>query len=297
MKRIFLACVLALVSLPALADTVMSMVSSDATEWVGRGQSKTYTNANATFLVAGDRMRLTVRVAGTDGKTWDLRLKAPVNDEFRPYEYWFAEREGFETGRAPSMDFSGDGRACADVYGSFTIRQIGYDANGKVNMLEATVLQRCDSAEGPPLAVVLMYRAPQLNFSMKSEAIDTYVGLGQTVRLYGDTSIFSIGSPGPTEQIYVSGLGTSFFITLELPYGHERFQKGTYVTMSRATGNLGGMDFSMGSRGGGGYGKLEILSITYDSIYLKQISARYWFYADPARTRLLRSGNFNLVTQ
>lgn len=294
MKRFFLTCLLAFAAVPAYADTVMAIASSDATEWIGQGQAKTYTNANATFTVTGDRTRATVRVVGADGKTWDLRLKAPVGRQLTPREYWFAERESSETGRAPGMEFSGNGRACGDVYGDFRIRQIGFDANGKINLLEASVLQRCDSDQAAPLAIVVMYRAPRLSFALDSKPTD-YIGQGLKYTQYGDTSLFSLtgGTGGFTFR--VEGLGVEWTLLFATPYNEQFYRKGTFLTYETATGLIGGMNMFGNGRGGGArYGKLEILSVTYNAQGdITQLSARFWFYQDEYRTQLVRSGGIN----
>lgn len=295
MKAFLLACALALAALPARADTVMAIVSSSPSEWVGQGQTKTYTNANATFTVSGNNTKLQLRVAGTDGKTWDLVLKAPVGDTFRPHEYWFAEREGFETGRAPSMDFSGDGRACGNVYGDFKIRQISYDAHGNVSTLEATVLQRCQSENAAPLAVTVLYRASKLSFSVIAAPGDW--GPGLNVTLYNDVSrITGSGDALGTVYFTFSGMGLEFNMPLTPPPGQARFQKGMYLTERFQSGASAGMD-QYGNNVGGdtSYGRLEIISITYDpnGYEVRQLTARYTFYTDATRTKVTRSGGIN----
>lgn len=295
MKAFLLACALALAALPARADTVMSIVSASPSEWVGQGQSKTYTNANATFTVSGNNQRLQLRVVGTDGKTWDMVLKAPVGSTFRPHEYWYAEREGFEAGRAPSMDFSGNGRACGEVYGDFKLRQIGYDARGNVNMLEAAVLQRCEKEDAPPLAVTVMYRAAKLSFSLASSPED-WVGAGVNTTLYNDVATFEVNGNGQGAVILeVAGKGLDYTMMLVPPVGQARLAKGIYDTVRMPGSSLAAMDqFGNGRGDNESWGRLEVLSVTYDAADdVRQFSARYTFYKDATRTKVVRSGGVN----
>lgn len=297
MKAFFLACVLALAAVPAHADTVMAIVSSDATEWVGQGQQKTYTNANATFTVTGNRSRLQVRVAGTDGKTWDLFLKAPVGETFRPHQYLDAEREGYETGRAPSVDFSGDGRACNQVYADFSIRQIAFDSLGRVSALEASVLQRCESETAAPIAIVVMYRMPKLAFTLASTMNDWEVLGGRKWAMYNDTTIFELTGNASSINSVVDGMDNAYWrIGVGLSAG--TFQKGIYLTHSDLPGGQAPammyLDTPVLPYRRSEFGKLEILTIAYANGEVTQLSARFWFYSDQARTVLLRSGTLNL---
>lgn len=294
MIRFLLACALGLASFAARADTVLSIVSSNATEWVGQGQSLAYTNANATFTVTGTRSRMQLRVVGADGKTWDVRLKAPVGQVLRPRRFQLAEREGFETGRAPSLDFSGDGRACGDVFGEFSIRQIGFDATGRVNLLDASLIQRC-VPEAPPLAAVIMYRAPKLSF--KFDSTSDFVAGALSTQLYGDTALFNVATATPRYFHYgARGNGTEWMFHFTAPPYEDVFHTGMYLTTFDNVVGEATMSMSYGSLANHNLGRLEILSIAYDSNReIVQLSARYWFYGDAARTKPVSVGTINFV--
>lgn len=290
MLRLLFACLLAMAAFPSRADTVLSIVSSAPSEWVGQGKSLTYTNANATFTVTGDRTRVLVRVVGTDGKTWNVRFKPRAGEFLRVHRFWQAEREGFETGHAPGMDFSGDGRSCGDVYGDFGIRQIGFDAAGKVNLLEASVLQRCNTPDAPALAAVLMYRAPKLSFSVDTSPTSAFGG--RSARLYNDLATFSFS--GTQLFLLRADGGTSYWhLMFQLPYGETEFRKGMYYTYDHQVGTLAGLSLGSDGVGDGGWGKFEVLTVSNYAGLPTQMSARFWVYRDEARTQLVYSGTFN----
>jgi hypothetical protein len=51
----------------------------------------------------------------------------------------------------------GDGRACGQSYGSFTIKQIEFDQRGELLTLQVTFVQRCESPDAGAFRGTLDY--------------------------------------------------------------------------------------------------------------------------------------------
>lgn len=286
MKGFLTTCLLLLATGPALAQqTVVSFSSGGMDDWVGQGQTKAYTPVNGYIVVAGTRGSgaVSVQVSGNDGKWWDLHLKAPIGEQLVPREYFFAERAVFTTGRSPGLDFSGDGRGCNEIYGSFAIRQIAYDSAGNISMLEASALQYCETPATSPLALVVRWRAPYKSFTVASESSKEWVGQGIKKKYFNDTSTLGI-STGAIDYFHfvVSGMRDHWMVTLSPPLGQTYFKKGTYYTLRSRAGTLAGMDISANSRGcNQSSGRLDIIDIAYRADgTVSRLYADFSFYCE-----------------
>ncbi|MEW2146605.1 hypothetical protein AB0869_27720 [Micromonospora vinacea] len=132
----------------------------------------------------GDIHRLNVTSAST---YWSISLAAPVGEQLHPGNYPNAERAGFQTGRAPGLDVSFGSSGCNQVHGRFTIHQIGFDAAGTINMLEATFVQRC-SPGSPAVSGTLKYKATPLSY--RWTLTDQEPATAETHTYRGATSTF-----------------------------------------------------------------------------------------------------------
>jgi len=162
---ITLGAVALLAATPAsAAPAPESSLSWSIDPWDGEGEPVTgvFREPDATFQSLRDRNIHRVNVSS--GNTfWSISLAPPVGEQLHPGNYPNAERAGFQTGRAPGLDVSYGSSGCNQVYGRFTIHQIGYDAAGTINMLEAAFVQRC-SADGPAVRGTLKYKATPLSY-------------------------------------------------------------------------------------------------------------------------------------
>ncbi|MEU4677456.1 hypothetical protein [Micromonospora sp. NPDC023737] len=136
--------------------------SIEPSDGQGEPLSGVLTEPEASFqsLRDGNIHRLNVSSAGP---YWSISIAPPVGEQLHPGIYPNAERAGFQTGRAPGLDVSYGSSGCNEVYGRFTIHQIGYDAAGTINMLEATFVQRC-SPGAPAIKGTLKYKATPLSY-------------------------------------------------------------------------------------------------------------------------------------
>ena len=136
----------------ATAQTVrtgsLSFVS-DPGDPMGLGESHSYdTTAGDTMTVFGSdgNNRVQVNVSGVNGDWWQLILAAPQGP-LVPGTYSGATPVSDPVPGTPSMEFSGNGRFCSQITGSFTVVNADFGTNGYVQRFDATFEQFCDGAE------------------------------------------------------------------------------------------------------------------------------------------------------
>src|SRR4030088_1604163 len=118
--------------------------TSDPSDAVGSGQSKSFTPPNARFVVepgtAPDYVQLVVE---RGGDYWSIDIAAPIGHALAVGTYDHAGELSARTGTTPILMVYGEGRACGRSTGSFTITQIAFDQQGRLVALQATFVQRC----------------------------------------------------------------------------------------------------------------------------------------------------------
>ncbi|MFK0170393.1 hypothetical protein ACIQU5_16445 [Streptomyces sp. NPDC090306] len=229
------------------AVTKYKQVSAEG-DYVGQGQTLSYTPATAAVTVSGNAGDAQLSVS-TDTDWWNVELAAPQGETLHPGVYRNAERAPLRTGRSPGLDVSGSGRGCNEVFGQFSINQIETDpSTGAITLLDATYTQRCESATAPTLKGVVKYRAYPLSYAYTSDAGD-YIGAGGKATYTGSTSTFSAGPYGDGVRYAVSGKRDDWSATLTPPTG-EQFQVGrTYQAERFASTGTAGLDVDGDGRG------------------------------------------------
>jgi hypothetical protein len=204
---------------------------SEAGDYIGGGQTRSYPAPPATISVSGTAADLTVAVT-SGGDWWYIDLGAPRGETLHPGTFRDAERDAFRTGRSPGLDVFGNGRGCNQVFGQFTVDQIESDPSGSIAVLDAHFTQRCESATAPRLTGTVHYRAFPLSYHFASDAGD-YIGAGQTRTYTNSTSTF--GLTGTTDGITytVSGQRDDWRVELAPPAG-EPLHVGSYTGAQRA---------------------------------------------------------------
>ncbi|MGO1071586.1 hypothetical protein [Lysobacter sp. CA199] len=257
-----LALASALIAPTALADTLFSF-SSQPGDPIGLGESKTYTEADATLSVDGDSRHAIVRVEqGSD--QWYISLGAPPAQSFQLQRYPEAENPTRRTGRAPYVYLSTNGRRCNDAWGEIRIRQFATDASDRITALEALVLQRCEAAEAPVLAGVIRYNTAPLSLALDSDPGD-YVGQGLNKDYYGDSSVFQLWGSAQGLGYTASGRRDRWSAELLPPLG-QALRVGTFPIAEAADAVHAGFRFERPDRrcpriSGG---SLQIQSIQFD---------------------------------
>lgn len=215
------------------------------------------------FSVSGNSTNLTIFI-NNSSTFWNVSLSAPSGEKLHPGIYSKAERAPFRTGRSPGIDISGDGAGCNEVWGNFTINQIATDSTGKVNLLDATFLQRCESETAPALKGSIKLNALPLTFSFVSDAGD-YIGSGESKSYTNSSSIFSLTGSDTSFTYSVSGLRDNWNASISAPIG-QKLKVGTYSTARFNDETHAGLDFSGNGRGcNSSTGQLKISAIDVDS--------------------------------
>ncbi|MDP3846343.1 MAG: hypothetical protein Q8R10_07970 [Pseudomonas sp.] len=147
---------LATVSQTALAESIL-VLKSDKGDYIGGGINSTYTDKLTTFKYSGNYNNgITVNINTGTTSWWTLNLAAPNNEKLKPGLYKGAERFPFQKTTYPGLDFSGNGRGCNTLTGSFNVSDVSYDTGGTLKSLSATFEQHCEGAV-PALRGTLTY--------------------------------------------------------------------------------------------------------------------------------------------
>jgi hypothetical protein len=126
--------------------------SSEPGDYIGGGQSLSFTPDSATFNVSGseDRREFHLQLFPTAGSFWFLDLAAPLGQQLQPGTYEGATRWPFQSPTQPGLSFSGDGRGCNTLTGRFVVLEAKYGPAGYIERFHATFEQHC---EGGPAAL------------------------------------------------------------------------------------------------------------------------------------------------
>jgi hypothetical protein len=129
---------------------------SDAGDYIGQGETRSYTPANAIFSIAlAGHHVIRVDVFGNDGEHWSMAVGRPRGDLLMPGFHY--DRDG--PGEA-GMDVSGASRACNDVTGSFEVHALRIDDLNEPVSLRVTFEQVCGPGPGPGLRGTFSWQHP-----------------------------------------------------------------------------------------------------------------------------------------
>ncbi|MCP4492203.1 MAG: hypothetical protein GY820_33575 [Gammaproteobacteria bacterium] len=128
------------------ADTTIELVS-DPGDYIGQGQSYSYDDNNASITYSRNYDNgITVSINNLPGDPsllWTFNLAAPGNAEIQPGVYEGAERFPFQGIENPGLSFTGNGRGCNTLEGSFEVYDVTYDGGGDVTALSVSFEQHC----------------------------------------------------------------------------------------------------------------------------------------------------------
>lgn len=133
------------------------VLRSERGDRVGQGRTYRYSAANATIVASGNRRRVHFAILGR-GDRWDADFEAPADDILAPGLYRHAARYPFNDD-APGLAFSGNGRGCNEITGSFRVLRARFGPGGALRSFAVRFTQRCDGGKGV-LRGDLRYRVP-----------------------------------------------------------------------------------------------------------------------------------------
>src|SRR5262249_62435249 len=119
---------------PAWAQTSTLYLMSQPGDYVGGGQTVTYTDADGAFTASGIGAN-TVEFSFTSSDSahfWYVDLAAVRDQPVVPGMYEGATRYPFQSPTHAGLDISGDGRGCNESTGRFVVLEASFDAGGNV---------------------------------------------------------------------------------------------------------------------------------------------------------------------
>src|SRR5262249_51247252 len=208
-------CVLLLLGLvsSAAAQTFTMYLVGQPGEWITLGQTRTFTQDNASLYFIRRNSFDGVTFNGVDfgildsaGSLWDVSFNSPLAAAFVADNYEDAQRFPFNSPTKPGLIQSGEWRSCSYVDGRFIVREVVYGANNDVLSLAVDFVQQCDFT--PPLVGFIRYNStiplvvPTPNAAAGSDLV---VDEGQTVQLDGSNSSDGDGSIVAYRWLQLSG--------------------------------------------------------------------------------------------
>lgn len=125
-------------------------LQSDPGDYIGQGQNYSYTDDNAEITYSrnyDNGIRILIRnLPNEPSLSWTLNMAAIGEVELVAGEYLGAQRFPVPNAQSPGLSFSGQGRGCNNLTGSFEISEVSYDSNGDVLSLRASFDQYCDES-------------------------------------------------------------------------------------------------------------------------------------------------------
>ena len=135
--------------------------TSDRTDYIGEGQSKSFASPTAQFVVEPgtqrDYLQLVVQRAD---EYWSIDIAAPTGHALQVGTYENLVGPELRSSQTGVLFVYGEGRACDRNFGSATIKQILFDQQGRLLALQATFVQHCESADAGAFRGTLTYGRP-----------------------------------------------------------------------------------------------------------------------------------------
>jgi hypothetical protein len=245
-------------------------LQSDAGDYIGGGRTFEYTQANAIIRVNPASNVVHISVQGDE--LWYGDFAVPAGVPLRTGTYTGATRFPFNAQESPGLAWSGEGRGCNTLAGSFTIDTLGY-AGGALTALDLRFEQHCGQGAAA-LRGTIHWRAddptlpagpvdpppsnlwkPDPTFVPKSGTYvllasdpGDYIGQGQFSVSTPQNSSITVQSTGTLIRVDVGGFSGEFVGML----GTNPLKKGYYGKLMRYPFHnpvRGGLSWSGNGRG------------------------------------------------
>lgn len=276
-------------SSPAPAQSILS-IHDQAT-----GTTRVFSPGNATFSVSGDGHAVDIDVADP-GTSWYLRFEAPIGETLAPGRYDDAGcRVPLRMGRAPGMEVTDNNPACSvglgmdTLWGSFVIRQIAYDAAGKVASLEAMFTQRKGSPTAPALGGLIRYEARPVSLALHSDPGFVWGAIAQ--ESHGDTGLFTLEGTVIDGLDYTASVRKDIWRVLIVPPTGRPLRIGSYSTKAAAENHRAGLlvlrGFDQPARCPEASGRLDIQKMRANAVgVIQSLQASFTYRCGGARPAL-----------
>jgi hypothetical protein len=274
-------------------------LQSEAGDYIGGGRSYRYTQSNAIIQVAASGSHLSIHIDGD--QWWYGDFQAPGDGaaaRLAPGTYLGLTRYPFNDPAKGGLSWSGDGRGCNTLTGSFTVERVTYTAGvlsaidlrfeqhceGGTYALRGTIHWRADDtsgAPGPVTPIPANLWRPTLgatpssgDFVYLESGAGDYIGGGQTY-LYGENDGIVVSLTGGRLSVSVGGWSGDF----QAMNSVTRPQVGYYPGLQRFpfhNPSKGGLSWSGNGRGCNELtGWFAIDSITYVGDVVTAVDLRF----------------------
>jgi len=274
-------------------------LQSDPDDYIGGGQSLEYTKKNSVLTATVSNSVVYIRVDGD--QRWHGEFAVPAGEDVKKGTYTAPTMFAITPTTKPGINWSGEGRGCGDMTGSFTVDNVTY-ANDVLDAIDLHFEQHCDG-RAPALRGTIHWRAddptqppppapipanlwkpdpsvvPALGtYVYTASDPGDYVGQGQ-VHLYRPPSII-VTNTGTKITVVAAGF-TGNFVTM---IGDVPIKTGYYGSVRKAPWHNpvhAGIDWSGDGRGCGQVsGWLAIDRIEYTGTTMTALEMRFEQHCD-----------------
>ncbi|MGO4393989.1 hypothetical protein AB4Z46_21755 [Variovorax sp. M-6] len=273
-------------------------LQSDSGDYVGGGKHYEYSRANSLLTLQAKGGHLSVRVTGDESWFADFALPAAMT-KVQPGTYANLLRYPFHNPVTGGLSWSGDGRGCNKLTGSFTVSSVSY-VGDVLKAVELSFEQHCEGRApalhgqihwnaddlsvalgpvDPPPASLWAPAAGQTpatgNYVYISSDPGDYIGGGKTSVYTPDTSLVGVSESGGRLSVQADGWSGTF-VTMN---SVTQLQPGYYGGLNRYPFNnpaTGGLNWSGMGRGCNTLrGWFVVDAVTYVGTTLKSIDLRF----------------------
>ena len=273
-------------------------LQSDAGDYIGAGRSYRYTLSNAVIQVTASGSHLSVHIDGDEWWYGEFQAPGATTAPLVPGTYSGLTRFPFNDPGKGALSWSGDGRGCNTLTGSFTVDRVTYTA-GALTAIDLHFEQHCEGSTyalrgsihwwagdpsgvaGPvnPIPTYLWRAVPGAtpssgDYVYLASDVGDYIGSGRTY-LYGESDGIVVSASGGHLSVSVGGWSGDF----QAMNGVSRPQVGYYPDLQRYPFHnpaKGGLDWSGNGRGCNQLtGWFVIDSITYTGDLVTALDLRF----------------------
>lgn len=240
---------------------------------MGAGLSYSYAQANAILTITATGGRLVIGVQGDED--WSGTFQTPDDQtQLRPATHSALERYPFHDPTQGGLNWSGEGRGCNTLVGSFTIDSLTYSGTtlttidlrfeqhceGGTAALRGTIHWRADDATRPPgpvLPIPASLWQPGAgttpatgNYVYLVSDFGDFIGAGETHTYTPGNAAISVTGNGAHVEIRING--TDWFGDFQGMIGLDRLEAGYYSGLHRypfLNPAKGGLQWSGNGRG------------------------------------------------
>ncbi len=126
---------------PATSNAIA--LQSDTGEYIGLGETRVYTQANAILTVNAVGNHLNVAISGEEQWSADFALPSALS-QLQPGTYANLTRYPFDDPSVGGLDWHGEGRGCNQIGGTIVVNSASY-VGGQLSALDLSFEQHCEN--------------------------------------------------------------------------------------------------------------------------------------------------------